>query len=156
MLLNVTTIEQVRNQAHRSIMPGPLPPNPFTLRTWYKNLGYLMCRPIIPSYIDAPALVKHDNRLPNPGHERSARVTSDGFESFDHHRHNIHLGLGSQQQHEDSSMWKGDSDLSALEMDHVGHRRGAGGAASGGGAVGQRDTDLDSTGNTTRSVWDGD
>ena len=143
MLLNVTTIEQVRNQAHRSLMPGPLPPNPFTLKTWYKNLGYLMCRPIISSYIDASSLVKHDHRLPNPGHERSTRVTSDGFESdaFDHHQHTIHL-----DQHHDSSMWKGDSELNGLEMDHVDHRHNAG----------RRDADLDSSGMVNRSVWDGD
>ena len=146
MLLNVTTIEQVRNQAHRSIMPGPLPPNPFTLNSWYKNLGYLMCRPIISSYTEPSALVKHDHRLPNPGHDRSARITSDAFENdgFDHHQHGIHM-----DQHRDFSKWKGDSDISGLEMDHVDPRRGADHA-------GRRDTDLDSSGDVTRSVWDGD
>ncbi|KIM30972.1 hypothetical protein M408DRAFT_65457 [Serendipita vermifera MAFF 305830] len=135
MLLNVTTIEQVRNQAHRSLMPGPLPPNPFTLNTWYRNLGYLMCRPIIPSYIDAPSLVKHDHRLPNPGHERSARITSDGFESeaYDH------------LQHQDSSMWKGEADINGLEMEHVGT-----------GNISRRDADVDSSGMVIRSTWDGD
>lgn len=137
MLLNVTTIEQVRNQAHRTLMPGPLPPNPFTLRTWYKNLGYLMCRPIISSYIDAPSLVKHDHRLPNPGHSRSARVTSDGFESETYHHHH--------QQHQDSSMWKGHSELNGVEMDHVG-----------GNSLTRREADMDSSGMVNRSVWDGD
>jgi palmitoyltransferase ZDHHC9/14/18 len=68
MLLNITTIEQVRNQAHRSIIPGPLPPNAFTLGKWYRNLAYLMCRPVTYSWIEADAYVMHDQRLPNPGY----------------------------------------------------------------------------------------
>lgn len=71
MLLNITTIEQVRNQAHRSIIPGPLPPNAFTLGRWYRNLAYLMCRPVTYSWIEANAYVMHDQRLPNPGYGRS-------------------------------------------------------------------------------------
>jgi hypothetical protein len=47
------------------------------------------------------------------------------------------------------SKWKGDSDLNGLEMDHIDHRRGT-------DHTGRRDTDLDSSGNVTRSVWDGD
>jgi palmitoyltransferase ZDHHC9/14/18 len=71
MLLNITTIEQVRNQAHRSIIPGPLPPNAFTLGKWYRNLAYLMCRPITYSWVEADAYVMHDQRLPNPGYGMS-------------------------------------------------------------------------------------
>lgn len=67
MLLNITTIEQVRNQAHRSVIPGPLPPNPFTLRKWYRNLGYLMCRPVTLSWTQPHAYVIHDQRVANPG-----------------------------------------------------------------------------------------
>lgn len=118
MLLNITTIEQVRNQAHRSIMPGPLPANPFTYNRWYKNLGYLMCRPVTYSYIEATALVKHDQRLPNPGHDRTARLTSeayDGSEAFDH-------TIAPNDSHRDA-MWKREEDVAELEMQHIDHRR---------------------------------
>jgi hypothetical protein len=135
MLLNITTIEQVRNQAHRSIIPGPLPANPFTLKHWYKNLGHLMCRPVIYSYIEANALVKHDQRLPNPGHDRTARGISEAFDSeaFDHHNQTGDLTR--------DSMWKREEDLTELEMQHVGHGRVAN--ANSGGLI-------------TRSVWDHD
>lgn len=148
MLLNITTIEQVRNQAHRSLIPGPLPANPFTLNRWYRNLGYLMCRPVTYSYIEGPALVKHDHRLPNPGHKRVSRnmigETGYGSEGLDHHpsyevqsaRYTI-----SQQQYPDSSIWKGDSNHEMSDLH----------------ASGKTDTGRDSTtGAVTRSTWDHD
>ncbi|KAG8834385.1 Eukaryotic peptide chain release factor GTP-binding subunit [Serendipita sp. 400] len=124
MLLNITTIEQVRNQAHRSLIPGPLPANPFTLNRWYRNLGHLMCRPVTLSYIEATELIKHDHRLPNPGHNQPG-MGDNGFENdgFDHHQYGDH----------DASMWKGEREIQMREL-HI--------------------NATDSTGMVNRSTWD--
>jgi hypothetical protein len=144
MLLNITTIEQVRNQAHRSILPGPLPSNPFTLKRWYRNLGYLMCRPVNYSYIEASSLVEHDLRLPNPGHDRTARLTSEGFgsETFDHQTLDPNHPL-----HRDPAVWKGDTSVD-LEMQDIG-------AGMMGISKGKFGDDPNAT-MVSRSVWDGD
>ncbi|TFK92293.1 hypothetical protein K466DRAFT_595340 [Polyporus arcularius HHB13444] len=67
LLLNVTTIEQIRNQAHKSLVPGPAPPNPFSHGSWRKNMVYMLCRPTGYSWLDARAVATEDKRQINPG-----------------------------------------------------------------------------------------
>ncbi|KAH7908880.1 DHHC palmitoyltransferase-domain-containing protein [Hygrophoropsis aurantiaca] len=69
LLLNVTTIEQIRNQAHKTLVPGPPPPNPFSYGSWRHNLAEVLCRPAGFSWIDAHGLVTEDKRRINPGLE---------------------------------------------------------------------------------------
>ncbi|KAH8106810.1 DHHC palmitoyltransferase-domain-containing protein [Cristinia sonorae] len=66
LLLNVTTIEQIRNQAHKTL-GGPPPPNPFSHGNWRRNLFYVMCRPGGFSWLDATGLATEDKREINPG-----------------------------------------------------------------------------------------
>ncbi|KZT09632.1 uncharacterized protein LAESUDRAFT_722601 [Laetiporus sulphureus 93-53] len=67
LLLNVTTIEQIRNQAHKSLVPGPAPPNPFSHGSWQRNLLYVLCRPPGYSWLNATAIATEDRRQVNPG-----------------------------------------------------------------------------------------
>jgi palmitoyltransferase ZDHHC9/14/18 len=87
LLLNITTIEQVRlfslfssligtdaclfyqirNQAHKTLVPGPAPPNPFSHGTWRRNLLQVLCRPVGFSALDAHGLATQDEREVNPG-----------------------------------------------------------------------------------------
>ncbi|KAF7338177.1 Palmitoyltransferase [Mycena venus] len=67
LLLNVTTIEQIRNQAHKSLVPGPAPPNPFSHGSWRRNLLQVLCRPVGYSWLDAPGFATQDERDVNPG-----------------------------------------------------------------------------------------
>lgn len=67
LFLNVTTIEQIRNQAHKSIGAGPAPPNPFSHGSWRKNFAAVLCRPQPPSWLDASSLATEDRREINPG-----------------------------------------------------------------------------------------
>ncbi|EIW60148.1 uncharacterized protein TRAVEDRAFT_27826 [Trametes versicolor FP-101664 SS1] len=67
LLLNVTTIEQIRNQAHKSLVPGPAPPNPFSHGSWRRNLVYMLCRPAGQSWLDARGIATEDKREVNPG-----------------------------------------------------------------------------------------
>jgi len=67
LVLNVTTIEQIRNQAHKSVVPGPAPPNPFTFGSWRNNFAHVLCRPAGFSWIDAHGLATEDKRRVNPG-----------------------------------------------------------------------------------------
>ncbi|TFK54753.1 hypothetical protein OE88DRAFT_1653233 [Heliocybe sulcata] len=67
LLLNVTTIEQIRNQAHKSLVPGPAPPNPFSHGGWRRNLVAVLCRPAGYSWLDAHAVATEDKRRINPG-----------------------------------------------------------------------------------------
>lgn len=69
LLLNITTIEQIRNQAHKSLIPGPAPPNPFSYGSWRHNLMEVLCRPAGFSWLDAHAPVTEDKRRINPGLE---------------------------------------------------------------------------------------
>ncbi|KAG2365748.1 DHHC palmitoyltransferase-domain-containing protein [Suillus spraguei] len=69
LLLNITTIEQIRNQAHKSLVPGPAPPNPFSYGSWRHNLMEVLCRPAGFSWLDAHAPVTEDKRRINPGLE---------------------------------------------------------------------------------------
>ncbi|KAF9532209.1 DHHC palmitoyltransferase-domain-containing protein [Crepidotus variabilis] len=63
LLLNTTTIEQIRNQAHKSLIPsGPAPPNPFSHGSWGRNVAAVLCRPTGWSWLDASAPVKEDRR----------------------------------------------------------------------------------------------
>ncbi|KAI0333522.1 hypothetical protein GY45DRAFT_1244428 [Cubamyces sp. BRFM 1775] len=67
LLLNVTTIEQIRNQAHKSLVPGPPPPNPFSHGNWRRNLVYMLCRPPGYSWLNARGIATEDKREVNPG-----------------------------------------------------------------------------------------
>jgi len=72
LLLNVTTIEQIRHQAHKSLNAGPPPPNPFSHGNWRRNLLYMLCRPAGSSWLDATGLATQDKREINPGIQREA------------------------------------------------------------------------------------
>ncbi|KAL4254045.1 Palmitoyltransferase [Abortiporus biennis] len=67
LLLNVTTIEQIRSQAHKSLDVGPPPPNPFSHGSWRKNLYYVLCRPGGYSWLDPRGIATQDKREINPG-----------------------------------------------------------------------------------------
>jgi len=67
LLLNITTIEQIRNQAHKSLVPGPPPPNPFSHGNWRRNLLAVLCRPQGYSSLDGAGIVVEDKRDVNPG-----------------------------------------------------------------------------------------
>jgi len=81
LLLNVTTIEQIRAQAHKSLAVGPPPPNPFSHGSWRRNLAYVLCRPAGFSWLDADAIATEDRRDVNPGLLRDAEggSTEDGW-----------------------------------------------------------------------------
>ncbi|KAF8891277.1 DHHC palmitoyltransferase-domain-containing protein [Infundibulicybe gibba] len=71
LLLNVTTIEQIRNQAYKSKEGqdqdiGP-PPNPFSHGNWRRNVLAVLCRPAGSSWLDARGVVTEDRREVNPG-----------------------------------------------------------------------------------------
>lgn len=67
LLLNITTIEQVRNQAHRKLTDAPSPANPFSIGRWWHNVAYLLCRPPGYSWVDLPGYSTSDTRKVNPG-----------------------------------------------------------------------------------------
>lgn len=67
LLLNITTIEQIRNQAHKSLIPDAPPPNPFSHGNWRRNLFNVLCRPAGYSWLDASAIATEDKREINPG-----------------------------------------------------------------------------------------
>ncbi|TFK42307.1 DHHC palmitoyltransferase-domain-containing protein [Crucibulum laeve] len=67
LLLNVTTIEQIRNQAHKTLVPGPAPPNPFSHGSWRRNLVAILCRPQGYSWLNASGVATEDKREVNPG-----------------------------------------------------------------------------------------
>ncbi|KAL5529138.1 hypothetical protein ACEPAG_5112 [Sanghuangporus baumii] len=69
LLLNLTTIEQIRNSAHKSLVNGPPPPNPFALGSWRHNLAEMLCRSRGMSWLSASDYATEDKRLPNPGAE---------------------------------------------------------------------------------------
>jgi palmitoyltransferase ZDHHC9/14/18 len=71
LLLNVTTIEQIRNTAHKTLVPGPAPPNPFSHGSWRWNLVNVLCRPAGYSWLDAHAPATEDKRAVNPGQKSS-------------------------------------------------------------------------------------
>ncbi|KXN91497.1 Palmitoyltransferase ZDHHC9 [Leucoagaricus sp. SymC.cos] len=66
LLLNITTIEQIRNQAHKSLIPDAPPPNPFSHGNWRRNLINVLCRPAGYSWLDASAIATEDKREINP------------------------------------------------------------------------------------------
>ncbi|KAG8217574.1 DHHC palmitoyltransferase-domain-containing protein [Butyriboletus roseoflavus] len=67
LLLNITTIEQIRNQAHKTLIPGAAPPNPFSYGSWWSNFAEVLCRPAGFSWLNAHAVVTEDKRRINPG-----------------------------------------------------------------------------------------
>ncbi|KAI9510215.1 DHHC palmitoyltransferase-domain-containing protein [Russula earlei] len=73
LFLNVTTIEQIRNSARKSIEPGTrAPPNPFAHSSWRGNLADVLCRPGGFSWVEPHAVATQDRRLVNPGLEDQA------------------------------------------------------------------------------------
>ncbi|KAI0318936.1 DHHC palmitoyltransferase-domain-containing protein [Amylostereum chailletii] len=67
LFLNMTTIEQIRSQAHKSLGNGPLPPNPFAHSNWRGNVADVLCRPAGLSWVEPHAIVMEDKRAINPG-----------------------------------------------------------------------------------------
>ncbi|TFY50199.1 hypothetical protein EVG20_g11661, partial [Dentipellis fragilis] len=67
LFLNITTIEQIRNQAHKTLVPGPPPPNPFAHGNWRRNLADVLCRPPGYSWVEPHAVATEDKREINPG-----------------------------------------------------------------------------------------
>ncbi|KAF5373557.1 hypothetical protein D9758_000693 [Tetrapyrgos nigripes] len=66
LVLNITTIEQIRNQAHKTLVPGPAPPNPFSHGTWRRNVLAVLCRPQGYSWLDFAGVATEDKREVNP------------------------------------------------------------------------------------------
>ncbi|KAK7467297.1 Eukaryotic peptide chain release factor GTP-binding subunit [Stygiomarasmius scandens] len=66
LVLNITTIEQIRNQAHKTLVPGPAPPNPFSHGSWRRNVLAVLCRPPGYSWLDASGIATEDKREVNP------------------------------------------------------------------------------------------
>ncbi|OAX41983.1 zf-DHHC-domain-containing protein [Rhizopogon vinicolor AM-OR11-026] len=81
LLLNITTIEQIRNQAHKDIQPHVAPPNPFSYGSWRHNFLEVLCRPAGFSWLDARAPITEDKRRVNPGLDDTGPVWEE--------RHNI-------------------------------------------------------------------
>ncbi|KAH8117445.1 DHHC palmitoyltransferase-domain-containing protein [Phellopilus nigrolimitatus] len=69
LLLNLTTIEQIRNSAHKTLVDSPAPPNPFALGNWRHNLAEMLCRAQGMSWLEAAEIATEDRREPNPGAE---------------------------------------------------------------------------------------
>ncbi|KAG6820644.1 hypothetical protein H0H93_013843 [Arthromyces matolae] len=67
LLLNVTTIEMIRNQAHKSVDGASKPSNPFSHGTWRRNVVAVLCRPRGYSWLQAHAIATEDTREVNPG-----------------------------------------------------------------------------------------
>ncbi|RDB21435.1 putative palmitoyltransferase ZDHHC14 [Hypsizygus marmoreus] len=68
LVLNVTTIEMLRNQAHKSLVPNAAPPpNPFSHGTRRRNFAAVLCRPPGYSWLDAGGGATEDGRGVNPG-----------------------------------------------------------------------------------------
>ncbi|PPQ91424.1 hypothetical protein CVT25_014312 [Psilocybe cyanescens] len=85
LLLNITTIEQIRNQAHKTLIPGPPPPNPFSHGNWRRNLLAVLCRPQGYSWLNAAGGAVEDKRDVNPG------LLGEGMrESHSEHHENGH------------------------------------------------------------------
>ncbi|KAF7305047.1 hypothetical protein MKEN_01219700 [Mycena kentingensis (nom. inval.)] len=66
LLLNITTLEQIRNQAHKTLVPGPAPPNPFSHGTWRRNLLAVLCRPVGYSWVMPGEIAVQDERMRSP------------------------------------------------------------------------------------------
>ncbi|KAI0273579.1 DHHC palmitoyltransferase-domain-containing protein [Gloeopeniophorella convolvens] len=82
LYLNVTTIEQIRNSAHKSIVPGPAPPNPFAHANWRGNLADVLCRPGGYSWVQPHSVATEDKRVVNPGlAEQGDFVEADDLEN---------------------------------------------------------------------------
>ena len=54
-------------QAHKSLVQGPAPPNPFSHGNWRRNLLYVLCRTPGYSWLDFTAVATEDKRAINPG-----------------------------------------------------------------------------------------
>ncbi|KAF8320108.1 hypothetical protein DL93DRAFT_1940535 [Clavulina sp. PMI_390] len=67
VLLNITTIEQVRSQARNTLAPAESQTNPFTLGKWTKNVTYILCRPPGYTWIQGDEVAMEDKRVVNPG-----------------------------------------------------------------------------------------
>jgi palmitoyltransferase ZDHHC9/14/18 len=61
------TFPQIRNQAHKTLVPGPPPPNPFSHGTWRRNITAILCRPQGFSWLNSSGIATEDKREVNPG-----------------------------------------------------------------------------------------
>jgi palmitoyltransferase ZDHHC9/14/18 len=77
-------VSQIRNSAHKSIVPGTAPPNPFAHSSWRGNLADVLCRPSGFSWVQAHAVATEDKRLVNPGF--ADFVVHDDAEGDDTHQ----------------------------------------------------------------------
>jgi len=77
LYLNVTTIEQIRNSAQKSLEPGETTRNPFAHSSWTGNLADVLCRPGGYSWVQPNAVATEDKRLVNPGFEDQADFVVD-------------------------------------------------------------------------------
>ncbi|KAI0032270.1 DHHC palmitoyltransferase-domain-containing protein [Vararia minispora EC-137] len=66
LVLNITTIEQIRNAAHTALGAGPPPPNPFSHGRWRHNAAAVLCRPRGYTWVRAHARATEDRRAINP------------------------------------------------------------------------------------------
>ncbi|KAG6877012.1 hypothetical protein C0993_011073 [Termitomyces sp. T159_Od127] len=68
LLLNVTTIEMIRNQAHKTVALPDTPKlsNPFSHGAWRRNVAAILCRPRGYSWLQAHAVAVEDLREVNP------------------------------------------------------------------------------------------
>ncbi|KAI0062322.1 hypothetical protein BV25DRAFT_1804263 [Artomyces pyxidatus] len=78
LFLNITTIEQIRNSAHKSLVPGPPPPNPFAHSSWRGNVADVLCRPGGFSWLQPRAVATEDKRAVNPG--LAQRAYPEGYD----------------------------------------------------------------------------
>ncbi|KAH0830629.1 DHHC palmitoyltransferase-domain-containing protein [Lanmaoa asiatica] len=60
-------LAQIRNQAHKTLIPGAPPPNPFSYGSWRSNFAEVLCRPAGFSWLNARGVVTEDKRRVNPG-----------------------------------------------------------------------------------------
>ncbi|KAG6852946.1 hypothetical protein C0991_007956 [Blastosporella zonata] len=67
LLLNVTTIEMIRNQAHTAVPGASKPPNPFSHGTRRRNVAAVLCRPKGYTWLQAHNVAIQDLREINPG-----------------------------------------------------------------------------------------
>lgn len=58
---------QIRNQAHKSLVSGPAPPNPFSHGSMRWNFINVLCRPTGYAWLDGAAVATEDKRKINPG-----------------------------------------------------------------------------------------
>lgn len=91
---------QIRNTAHKTLVPGPTPPNPFSHGSWYHNLMNVLGRPAGYSWVQPYAVATEDKREVNPGmvsgedEKDEGQVGGGGRGSWEEVRLNGGTGVG--------------------------------------------------------------